>query len=156
MFVQWFPHGISHYLAGGLLLGAGMALLYVLTGRIGGLSAVFSSTWSYLSQAKYFGQARFTDNRGWRLTHAVGVVLGGAAYLWYSGGPAFHTAVPALQLALGGLIAGFGARLANGCTSGHGVCGLAFLEMPSLVAVATFMTTGIITASIVAALGGRP
>ncbi len=155
MFAQWFPHGIAHYLAGGLVLGAGISLLYILTGRIGGLSTVFASSWSYLSQAAYFQQPRFTDNRGWRLVYAVGVVLGGAAYLAYSGGAVFHTSVPVLQLALGGLLAGFGARLANGCTSGHGVCGLASLDMPSAVAVLTFMTTGIITANIVASLGGR-
>jgi uncharacterized protein len=156
MLAQWFPHGIAHYLAGGLLLGAGISLLYILMGRIGGLSTVFASSWSYLSQLPYFRQPRFVDNRNWRLLYAIGVILGGAAYLAYSGGVAFHTSVPAFQLALGGLLAGFGARLANGCTSGHGICGLASLDKASAAAVLTFMVTGIVTANIVVAMGGRP
>ena len=155
MLAQLFPHGIAHYLQGGLILGAGVSLLYVLTGRVGGMSTVFSSTWSYVSGAPYFLQPRFVDNRGWRLAYAAGVIVGGIAYVVYAGGPAFHTGVPVLALGVGGFLAGFGARLANGCTSGHGICGLASLEMPSLVAVGTFLTTAIITANIVASLGGR-
>ena len=53
-----FPLGWQHYLAGGLLAGAGVALLFVLTGRIGGMSTVFSSTWSYAVQRPFFQQAR--------------------------------------------------------------------------------------------------
>ena len=50
---------------------------------------------------------------------------------------------------------GFGARLGNGCTSGHGICGLSSLQLPSLVAVLTFMATGFVTANVVLFLGGR-
>jgi uncharacterized membrane protein YedE/YeeE len=153
---QLFPNGIAHYLQGGLILGAGVSLLYVLTGRVGGMSTVFTSTLSYVSGAPYFLQPRFVDNRDWRLAYAAGVILGGAAYVAYTGGPAFHTSVPVLALALGGFLVGFGARLANGCTSGHGICGLASLQWSSLLAVATFLATAIITANMVAALGGRP
>ena len=59
------------------------------------------------------------------------------------------------QLGVGGVLVGFGARLGNGCTSGHGICGLSSLQLPSLVAVLTFMATGFVTANVVLFLGGR-
>ena len=61
--------------------------------------------------------------------------------------------MPWWQLLAGGVVAGFGARLANGCTSGHGICGLASLQWPSLLAVLTFLATAIVTARTVAAWG---
>jgi len=151
-----FPNGIAHYLLGGAILGTGVSLLFILTGRVGGMSTVFTAAWSYVSGAPYFLQQRFVDSRSWRVAYAVGVILGGAAYLVYTGGPAFQTGVPMLSLAIGGFLVGFGARLANGCTSGHGICGLASLQWPSLLAVATFLVTAIVTANVVAMLGGRP
>jgi len=154
-----FPLGWAHYLAGGLLIGAGVALLFVLTGRVGGMSTVYSSTWSWFSRRPFFRQPRFTDSRGWRLVYALGLVLGAALFWWLWGpgaatGEAGRTAVPAWQLLLGGVLAGYGARRANGCTSGHGICGLGSLQLPSLVAVLTFMATAFATAHLVLALGG--
>ncbi|MBT0570971.1 YeeE/YedE family protein [Curvibacter sp. CHRR-16] len=145
-----FPQGWWHYWAGGLCIGAGTALLFVLTGRIGGMSTVFSSTWSYVVRRPFFQQARFVGSRGWRLVYAAGLLLG--AYVWWcwAGQPAQHTAIGPLQLLLGGVLVGFGARLGNGCTSGHGICGLGSLQWPSLLAVLTFMATGFISANVVA------
>lgn len=150
-----FPLGWLHYLGGGLLIGAGVALLFVLTGRVGGMSTVYSSTWSYLSRSTFFQQARFTDSRAWRLVYALGLVAGAALWWWAMGpGEALQTDLPAWQLLAGGGLVGFGARLANGCTSGHGICGLGSLQWPSLVAVLTFMATAFITANTVLALAG--
>ena len=146
-----FPLGWAHYFAGGLTIGLGVALLFVLTGRIGGMSTVFSSTWSYLVKAPFFQQARFTDSRGWRLVYGAGLIVG--AFLWWlglGGGVAQHTAVPVWQLVLGGFFVGYGARLGNGCTSGHGICGLGSLQLPSLYAVLTFMGTAFVTANVAA------
>jgi uncharacterized membrane protein YedE/YeeE len=144
-----FPLGWEHYLAGGLLVGAGTALLFVTTGRIGGMSTVFSSTWSFVVQRPFFQQPRFVDSRGWRLVYAAGLILG--ALVWwigFAGGVQQHTAVPVWQLLLGGFFVGFGARLGNGCTSGHGICGLGSLQLPSLYAVLTFMATAFLTANL--------
>jgi len=58
-------------------------------------------------------------------------------------------------LGVGGLLVGFGARLSNGCTSGHGICGLGSLQLPSLVAVLTFMATAFVTANAVRILGAH-
>lgn len=147
-----FPLGWGHYLAGGLLIGIGVAGLFVATGLVGGMSSVFSSTWSFVSRWPYFSQARFLQSRGWRLVYALGLVLGAFAW-WRLSGPAapLATVVPWWQLLLGGLLVGYGARLSNGCTSGHGICGLSSLQLPSLAAVLIFMATGMITAQLVAA-----
>lgn len=152
----WFPNGIESYLAGGLLLGLGVALLFVMTGLIGGMSTVFSSSWSYVSSAPYFRQARFIGSRQWRLWYAAGLIIGALLYFTtFAGGVPFITQVSWWQLLAGGFLVGFGARLANGCTSGHGICGLGSLQMPSLLAVLTFLATAFITANLVLAVGGR-
>ncbi|MEW6706053.1 MAG: YeeE/YedE thiosulfate transporter family protein [Pseudomonadota bacterium] len=149
-----FPLGWQHYLLGGLVIGLGVALLYLTTGRLAGMSSVFTSTWSYVSQRPVFHQPRWLQSRRWRLQLALGLVLG-AALWWLALGPRepLTTQVPAWRLLLGGVVAGFGARMAGGCTSGHGICGMASLKLPSLLAVLTFMATGFLTAQLLAALG---
>lgn len=147
----YFPLGWQHYLAGGLFVGAGASLLFIFTGRIGGMSTVFSSTWSFVVQRPFFQQPRFVGSRGWRLVYATGLILG--ALLWWLGvadGAAQSTRVPVWQLLVGGFFVGYGARLGNGCTSGHGICGLGSLQWPSLLAVLTFMATAFLTANLMA------
>jgi uncharacterized membrane protein YedE/YeeE len=152
-----FPLGWSHYLVGGLVIGAGIGLLYLVTGRLAGMSSVFTSTWSYVSHRPAFLQPRWLASRRWRLQLALGLVLG-ASLWWWTLGPAVpvSTEVPAWRLLLGGLVAGYGARLSGGCTSGHGICGIASLRLPSLLAVLVFMATGFATAQGLAALGTAP
>ena len=146
-----FPLGWQHYLLGGLFVGAGAALLFVLTGRIGGMSTVFSSSWSYLVRRPFFQQRRFVDSRGWRLVYALGLMLGALVWwLGFGGGVREATAVPVWQLLVGGFFVGYGARLGNGCTSGHGICGLGSLQWPSALAVLTFMATAFLTANLFA------
>lgn len=146
-----FPLGWSHYLLGGLLVGLGTALLFLFTGRIGGMSTVFSSSWSWLVRRPFFQQARFVESRSWRLVYAAGLIVG--AFVWwlgFAGGATQGTQVPAWQLLVGGFLVGYGARLGNGCTSGHGICGLGSLQLPSLGAVLTFMATAFLTANLAA------
>lgn len=146
-----FPLGWQHYLLGGLLIGAGTALLFVLTGRIGGMSTVLSSTWSFVVQRPFFQQTQFVSSRAWRLVYASGLIMG--ALLWWLGfadRATQSTSVPVWQLLLGGFFVGYGARLGKGCTSGHGICGLGSLQWPSLLAVLTFMATAFLTANLMA------
>ena len=144
-----FPFGWQHYLLGGLLIGAGVALLFICTGLVGGMSTVFSSNWSYVVQRPFFQQARFTDSRVWRLVYALGLILGALVWwLGFSDGARGSTDIPPWQLLLGGVLVGYGARLGNGCTSGHGICGLGSLQLPSLGAVLTFMTTAFLVANL--------
>jgi hypothetical protein len=122
-------------LAGGAMIGAAGALLLLTHGRIAGISGISGS----LLQAS-------TPDRAWRLAFLGGLVAAGLV-----GGLVAPSAIGASVRPLGvvvaaGLLVGFGTRLGSGCTSGHGVCGLSRLSARSLVAVATFMTTGVLTA----------
>jgi uncharacterized protein len=151
----FFPRGVAHYLAGGALLGRAVGLAFALAGLVTGMSSVFSSTWSWFSRAGSLGQARYIESRGWRLALAAGLVLGGALFV-LAGGAVFRTEVAWWRLLLGGFLAGFGARLGNGCTSGHGICGLASLQRTSLLAVLTFLVTAALTAQLLGRFGIAP
>lgn len=155
MIESLFPLGVQHYLVGGLLIGAGVSFMFVVTGAVAGMSTVFSSSWSFFSRRPFFQQERFTTSRQWRLVLAAGLAVG--AFLWLAllgGSEPARTAVPWQRLLLGGLLVGLGARMSNGCTSGHGICGLASLQLPSFLAVLTFLATAMVTANLVTRLGG--
>lgn len=152
--LQFFPNGWIHYLLGGVLIGTGVSLMFLFTGRVAGMSTVFSTTWSYVSQRSFFHQARFMATRNWRLVLVLGMLLGALLWRWWLapvGG--VTTGLHWWQLLVGGLLIGYGSRLSDGCTSGHGICGLASLSLSSLLAVLTFLATAIITAQVLLALG---
>lgn len=151
-----FPFGWTHYLLGGLCIGLGVSLLYVLTGLVGGMSSVYSSTWSYVIATPFFQAARLVNSREWRLSYSTGLIFGALVWwLLFGHGTRIAVSIPWWQLLGGGVLVGYGARLSRGCTSGHGICGLASLQLPSLAAVLTFMATAFITANVVVRLGGH-
>ena len=155
MLSSHFPHGFAPYLIGGLCIGSGVALLFLTTGRQGGVSTFFSAACSWFSRHPFFQQTSLRDSRDWRLLYALGLVLGGALYAGL-GLPLQASQLPAWKLALGGLLIGFGARQGGGCTSGHGICGLASLSTGSLLLVCTFLGTAIVTAQTLSYLGVAP
>lgn len=122
---------------GGALIGAASAFLLLVHGRIAGISGIVGS----LLQ-------RETTDRGWRYAFIAGLTVAGLLVSVVH--PASIGATPRSPafVVIAGLLVGFGTRLGSGCTSGHGVCGLSRFSTRSLVAVATFMTTGAITAMI--------
>ncbi len=130
---------------GGALIGLAAALLLALNGRIAGISGIVGGLLPPRA-----GDAL------WRLLFVLGLALGALLVRLYSGAP---LAVPVesstFTLVLGGLLVGFGTRLGSGCTSGHGICGLARLSPRSLVAVLTFMASAMLTVfALRHALGG--
>jgi uncharacterized protein len=130
-------------LAGGALIGLAGALYLLVDGRIAGISGIVSG-------ALRAGDASQPRN----LAFAAGLVLGPILYrLGFGAWPAVHVAASLWLLALAGLLVGFGTRLGSGCTSGHGVCGLARLSPRSLVAVAVFLVAGVITVAVMNVLG---
>lgn len=155
MLDAYFPLGVTHYFVGGVLIGAGVSLIFILTGAVSGMSSVFSSTWSFVSSRPFFQQQAFITTRVWRLVLAAGLILGAAVW-WVWLGPAtpLVTHVPWTRLVAGGFLVGLGARMSGGCTSGHGICGLASLQLPSLLAVVTFLATAIAVARISLMLAG--
>lgn len=132
-------------LLGGALIGLAAAALMALTGRIAGVSGI---TGGLL-------QARPAD-RGWRIAFIAGLIA--APLLAALAGAPLPRPAMATSLALvavGGLLVGFGTRMGNGCTSGHGVCGFARLSTRSMAATVIFMVTAIATVAIVRhGLGG--
>lgn len=130
--------------AGGVLIGAAAGALALGGGKIAGISGILGSSLSDTLAAR--------RPASWRLNFLVGVLL--ASVLWAASLPipGAQFKAPWSLLSVGGILVGVGARLSAGCASGHGVCGLARLSRRSLVAVATFLSTGIFTAVSVHAL----
>ena len=132
-------------LVGGALIGLAAALLLVAEGRIAGVSGILGRS--------FFGDP---GDRGWRVAFLVGLPLG-SWLMTGATGDALGFAIsadPAL-LASAGLLVGIGTQLGNGCTSGHGVCGISRGSRRSLVATAVFMATAIATVFVVRhVLGG--
>ena len=151
MWHEFFPYGFERYLVGGLSIGVGVALLFVTTGRLGGASTVFSATWSWFSRLPFFQQSSLRGSRNWRVIYALGMLLGGVLYVAL-GLPVEGTQVSLGRLIVGGLLVGFGARLGGGCTSGHGICGMASLSVGSMLMVAVFLSTAIVTALLMKAV----
>ncbi|MHC5023013.1 MAG: YeeE/YedE family protein [Planctomycetota bacterium] len=152
---QLFPRGIESYLVGGLITGAGIGLIYLLTGRIAGLSSFLTAAQSWWSRRAFFRQPSMLDDRRWKGVLVVGLIAGAVLYT-VTLGELYVTEVQPWRLFLGGLIVGIGARTARGCTSGHGICGISSLAAPSLVATVTFMAVAIVTAKLVALTGLTP
>jgi uncharacterized membrane protein YedE/YeeE len=127
-------------LVGGALVGLSASALLVFTGRVAGISGIAGGL---VSPRR--------GELGWRVAFVSGLLLGGllvarlvpGSVLPRQGGP------PTAVLAFAGVLVGFGTQLGGGCTSGHGVCGLSRLSRRSLVAVVTFMLTGVLGAYLV-------
>ncbi|SDZ74879.1 hypothetical protein SAMN04488065_0011 [Haloplanus vescus] len=151
-----FPRGILPYLLGGVLVGAGAAVIYLTTGIIAGASTFLESTLSYVSGVSRFNRAKYVQSRDWRLVFTAGIVSGAAVYAVVYQGGIWTTKVQWWRLLGGGFLVGIGTRLGKGCTSGHGVCGVGSLSNTSLVNVATFLAFAIGTAQLVQAIGVTP
>ena len=162
---ELFPAGITRYAIGGVLIGLGVAVIYLGTGIIAGASTFLESTLSYGSSQSRFQQARFVNSRDWRVVFTVGMVMGAAGYwflvlnpIWTTsvGEAAFTTDVQWWRLLAGGFLVGVGTRLGKGCTSGHGICGIGSGSHTSVLNVATFVVVAIGTAQVIMALGVVP
>lgn len=123
-------------IAGGLLIGTAAALFLLLTGRIAGVSGMAAVAARIGSSGTPWSQAA---------AFVIGLPLGAALISYFVRTPDFVVTSSVPLLIAAGLIVGFGTRLGNGCTSGHGVCGMARLSPRSIAATVTFMVTAILT-----------
>lgn len=123
-------------LIGGLLIGAAASILWLALGRIAGVSGILGRV---LQEPG--------SERIWRILFLIGLPVGAvlAVVLGWAAAPSAPPANLGLAI-VGGLLVGFGTRLGAGCTSGHGICGLARLSPRSLAATSIFMAAGMASA----------
>ena len=128
------------------MVGTAASGLVLLAGRVAGISGIIAGS---------FG-ARGGD-LGWRLAFILGLLCGPLMVVAVTGTPLQVTvSASAAGLILAGLLVGFGSRLGSGCTSGHGICGVARLSPRSLVATAVFVSAGMAVVFVVRHLMGVP
>ncbi|WP_065752689.1 YeeE/YedE family protein [Bradyrhizobium paxllaeri] len=123
---------------GGALIGLSAVLLMLSTGRIAGISGIFSGLLNLRG-----------EDKGWRIAFLAGLMLAPVIAGWIGHGMA-TPALPAnwAVIVAAGLLVGFGTRLGGGCTSGHGICGVARLSPRSVAATAIFMVVAIVTVAV--------
>jgi uncharacterized membrane protein YedE/YeeE len=124
-------------LIGGALIGVSAVALMFLNGRIAGISGLTAGILSFSA----IGQ-----EQAWRIAFVLGLVVGPISLRLINGqSPDIAFVAPPPTMVAAGLCVGFGTVLGNGCTSGHGVCGIARLSMRSVIATAVFMFIGMLT-----------
>lgn len=126
-------------LLGGVLIGLSAVLMMASAGRITGISGILGGLFTF---------APFTNM--WRLAFVVGVVLSPFIFRKATGiTPDYHVSSDVVILVIGGLLVGLGTVMGSGCTSGHGVCGMARFSKRSFFATAVFMVSAVVTVFLV-------
>ncbi|MDO6962509.1 YeeE/YedE family protein [Rhizobium alvei] len=125
-------------LAGGALIGLAATLLMAFHGRIAGMTGILAGA-----------LPPFAADWGWRVAFLAGAILSPLVYQSLTHAIAISVPLTPTALIIGGLIVGVGVTLGSGCTSGHGVCGIARLSPRSAIATLTFMATAIITVFVI-------
>jgi hypothetical protein len=127
-------------LAGGVLIGVASTLLMLFLGRVMGATGILAGLFQPASR----------DEFAWRAAVVAGMVSGPVGVLLLTGQmPAVQVPVSAPMLVIGAFIVGLGVTFGSGCTSGHGVCGMARLSPRSIIATATFMACTLVTVYVV-------
>ena len=144
---------------GGLAVGLYAIFQWLVSGHALGVSTGFGNLCGFVSRASFFHQGEYAETNNWRLWFILGLPLGGllaaltspgTLVASFSLGAMYDSVLPqalwakGLVLALGGVLIGYGSRLAGGCTSGHSISGLSMLNPPSLLASAGFFLGGIL------------
>lgn len=138
MTVDWLHFTPWRSLAGGALIGLAAAILVVANGRIAGISGILGGL---LRPAR--------NDWAWRVAFVAGLLAAPAVYALVAPLPVPRIEAGTTVLVIAGLLVGFGTRLGSGCTSGHGVCGLARMSPRSLAATVGFMAAGFATVFLV-------
>ena len=134
MTIDWVNFTPWTALAGGLLIGLASAMFLLVNGRIAGISGIVGGLLRPVS-----------GDIAWRVAFVAGMIAAPLILAMAAPLPAVQVDAGPAALMMAGLLVGFGARCGSGCTSGHGVCGLARGSARSLVATAAFMLAGFVT-----------
>jgi uncharacterized membrane protein YedE/YeeE len=139
MTIAWnvFTPGAS--LVGGLLIGLAAAIFLLGNGRIAGIAGIVASPLRAITSG------RSLTPELTRLAFIAGLLVAASVWRLFAPLPAAQIDVGPAGLVIAGLLVGVGVRMGNGCTSGHGVCGLSRFSLRSLVNVLAFMAAGVAT-----------
>ena len=121
-------------LIGGSIIGIAVSLLLLFNGKVLGVSGILGELFNNPLSKNY-----------WRLFFVLGLLISPLIFSIFHPIPLIEISSNKLLIILGGLLVGFGSRLGSGCTSGHGVCGLARLSVRSFIATMTFIFFGFVT-----------
>lgn len=144
MRIDWLHFTPWASFTGGILIGLATALLLLANGRVAGISGILGGL---LRPAR--------GDVAWRVAFLLGLFVAPIVWLAMRAMPPAQIDHSPAVLAIGGLLVGVGTRFGSGCTSGHGVCGIARLSPRSLLATACFMAAGFITVFVVRHVLGR-
>ena len=125
---------IIQSLIGGSIIGIAVSLLLLFNGKVLGVSGILGELFNHPLSKNY-----------WRLFFVLGLLISPLIYSIFHPIPLIEISSNKLLIIVGGLLVGFGSRLGSGCTSGHGVCGLARLSVRSFIATMTFIFFGFVT-----------
>lgn len=144
MRIDWLHFTPWASFTGGILIGLATALLLLANGRVAGISGILGGL---LRPAR--------GDVAWRVAFLLGLFVAPIVWLAMRAMPPAQIDHSPAVLAIGGLLVGVGTRFGSGCTSGHGVCGIARLSPRSLLATACFMAAGFVTVFVVRHVLGR-
>ena len=131
-------------LLGGALIGLSVSLLLMLNGRMAGISGIMNGLFSSPKKEEI-----------WRGLFLVGLVIGAVIFqLLTNDSLQLRQDYPKVLLIVGGFLVGIGTRMGSGCTSGHGICGIANFSVRSITATITFMLSGMVSVFIVKHIAG--
>lgn len=139
----WNSTEILNALYGGLFIGFAATIFILWNGRIAGISGVFAGLFH-----------RASLKQAWRWAFIAGLLISPWVYSQFAPLPQIQLHADTAMTIIAGLLVGVGTRLGNGCTSGHGVCGIARFSKRSIVATLMFMSTGILTVFVLSNLQG--
>jgi uncharacterized membrane protein YedE/YeeE len=125
-------------LIGGSIIGIAVSLLLLFNGKVLGVSGILGELFNNPLSKNY-----------WRLFFVLGLLISPLIYSIFHPIPNIEITSNKLLIIVGGLLVGFGSRLGSGCTSGHGVCGLARLSVRSFIATMTFIFFGFVTVFVI-------
>lgn len=129
-------HNFTPYtsILGGILIGLSISILLYFNGKVAGISSILGGLFDNRSNEKT-----------WRGFFLFGIIIGSGIWLYFNEEIIIKFDTNLFILVLGGFLTGFGTQLGSGCTSGHGVFGISYLSLRSVVATATFIFFGVIT-----------
>lgn len=129
---------IIQSIIGGSIIGTAVSLLLLFNGKVLGVSGILGELFNNPLSKNY-----------WRLFFVLGLLISPLIYSIFHPIPNIEITSNKLLIIAGGLLVGFGSRLGSGCTSGHGVCGLARLSLRSFIATMTFIFFGFVTVFVI-------